>query len=473
MGNEDTTRYEPKPLGAPLAGDLSTMVQAAKQRRLVLYLGAGISMAPPSSGPTGWAVAERLKPIVASMLGTEPAELEGLSLEKLSQRVADDAPNRLEELRGLAAEAFEFRGIDPNYGHEAAALLMREGLAKVISVNWDCAIERAGVRCDIEVSSVVDARDSVQLVHRLPLYKVHGCATRAPTLALTKAEVDKPQAWAVGLTQDAVSGGVIVFVGLATVGLYVREPFEQLRDAWLPDAATLFIVDPDLKEDWSKALPNGKAEEQHVALEADAFFDELLRAVVGDALNRTDLAARALAAHGEAWAEAVVEGFEKLRGALEGATADSVLRWWRDGVIETQAGQPFITEPTAQNCLIAVAQLIANDGGEVGFNGLRGGGTVASGKRYFEIVRRPGQHVNAVKQSATDRVHRRLQERVYAEPRPVTFVVAEARGHFPAEIAPPDISGGKDDPLDIAGGPFALPVSFVSAEDAVQGRLAA
>lgn len=61
-----------------------------------------------------------------------------------------------------------------------------------------------------------------------------------------------------------------VAVVRAMMGLYVREPFEQLRDAWLPDAATLFIVDPALKEDWSKALPDGKAEEQHVRLSFNA-----------------------------------------------------------------------------------------------------------------------------------------------------------------------------------------------------------
>jgi hypothetical protein len=110
----------------------------------------------------------------------------------LAKLVDDCAPDRLEELRARAAQAFDFKGMEPNFGHEVSALLLREGLIQLISVNWDCAVERAGQRADVRIQGVATAAECIQLVQQLPLYKVHGCATRPPTLALTKAEVDKP-----------------------------------------------------------------------------------------------------------------------------------------------------------------------------------------------------------------------------------------------------------------------------------------
>jgi len=98
-------------------------MQAAKQRRLVLYVGAGLSNAQPSCGPTGWAVAELLRQAAATILGREVEELAGLDLEALGKLVADSAPDRLEELRDRAAEAFDFR--DPPGSKRAACLSSR------------------------------------------------------------------------------------------------------------------------------------------------------------------------------------------------------------------------------------------------------------------------------------------------------------------------------------------------------------
>ena len=137
--------YRPAALSQVPAGRFTTLVQAAKQRRLVLYLGAGISMGPPSCGPAGPAVADVLRPFAARMINVDESDLTGLSLEELSQRVAHEATDRMDDLRARAAEAFDFRGIAPNFGHEAVALLMRERLAEVITVNWDCGVEQAGV----------------------------------------------------------------------------------------------------------------------------------------------------------------------------------------------------------------------------------------------------------------------------------------------------------------------------------------
>lgn len=464
--------YRPVPLSEAPDGRFTQLVQAAKQRRLVLYLGAGISIAPPACGPTGRTVADTLRPIVARIVGTGEADLAGVPLEELAQRVADEAAAHLDELRERAATAFDFCGIAPNFGHNAAALLLREGLVQVISVNWDCGVEQAGLEAGVAIKGVADVAESIQLAHTLPLYKIHGCATRPQTLAITQDDVDRPQNWAVGRTQGALAGGVVVFVGLGTIGLYVQEPFAELVSAWASQAQTIVVVDPQLRETWRNALGEERALEAHFARTADVFLDELLRALVREALDNSEQLALSLAQR-DAWATTMVAGFAALRAAFDRTSADGVLRWWRDGVAATQAGTPFITELPGQKCVMTVAHLAGADGGDVEVAGVRGRQTVASATQYFEIVCRPGDHVSHVQIVGRDRIEQRHDNGVYPSPKQVTVVVVDALGEFPSDTAHVDIAAGDEDGMDIAAGVESIPIRFVAAEDGVRGRLAA
>jgi hypothetical protein len=465
------TAYQPAALSEVPAANLLQLRQAATLGRLVLYLGAGVSVAEPSCGPTGMRVADVLRPFAATMLQVQEEQLAGLTLEALAEGVATDATDRLDEFRDRAAVAWNFRGIEPNYGHTVVALLLREGLVQAISVNWDCGVEKAGTEAGVAIRGVADVTESIQLAHGLlPIYKVHGCATRPATLAVTQAEVDRPQAWAVGRTQGALAGGVVAFVGLGTVGLYVQEPFPELASAWASEAQNIAVVDPELSPGWGEALGAETAESVHVARTADAFLDELLRAVVRDALDTVLQLARELAVH-EDWAAAMVEGFGSLRQGFDATTADGVLRWWRDGVVDTMAGRRFVTELPGQRCMMTVALLAGRDTTPVAVAGRRGRVTVSTDTQYFEIVCRPGQHVSDVQVVARHRIDRRIEDALYPSPKLVTVVVADALGQFPSDQAPLDIAAGDEEPTDIATGAERFEMRFVAAEDGVQGPL--
>ena len=343
---------------------------------------------------------------------------------------------------------------------------------QVISVNWDCGIERAGLESNTPIQGVATLAESLALSNSLPLYKVHGCATRPPTLAITQDDVDSPQAWAIARTQQALVGGVVAFVGLGTVGLYVREPFADLVGTWASQAATIHIVDPNLSPGWKEALGEEKAQEAHMASTADEFMDEMLRAYVRTALDRSEQLARNLAEQ-EAWAEKMVEGFVALRKAMEGAAADGVLRWWRDGVIGTRDGVPFITDLAGSKCIMTVAFLIGQAGVQAEVRDSGGRQTVSSQAEYFEIVCRPGDHVGHVQEVARGRVEDRHSEGVYADSKPVTVVLVDAMGEYPAPVAPVDIAAGDEETHDIASGVDSIPIRFVAAEHGVEGRLAA
>jgi hypothetical protein len=463
--------YEPNSLSQLPPGRFTQLVEAAKRRQLVLYLGAGISMAEPSCGPSGSDVAEVLRPFVRNLLGGQEAELEGLSLEALAELLTAADADRLEALRVRASEAADFRAITPNFGHEAAALLLREGAAELITVNWDCGIEGAGREADVQITAVASASESVSTALGLRIFKVHGCSTRPPTLAITKAEVDRPQDWAVGLVQGALAGGVVVFVGLGTVGLYVSEPVEDLVAAWGKDASSVVVADPALSNSWKAAFGDEtKATAAHVESYADGFLDDLLRALVLEALELSEQQIRALP-EGEDWVATMLAGFCDLRSALADSAGNAVIRWWRDGVTSEANGQPFIITVDGARSLMTVALLAGEDGGDLESVGARGRLTVADQQRYFEIVSRPGQPVGDVERIGRHRIRRRLADGVYLEPKPVSVVVAGANGRFPSEKAPIDISAGEMTTSDIAEGPEAVPIRFFSAESGAQGRL--
>jgi hypothetical protein len=405
------------------------------------------------------------------MLGVEEQSLAGLSLEDLAQRVAESDPERLDEVKTRAADAFDFRGISPNFGHEAAALLLREGAIRLISVNWDCGVERGGTEIGIQINGVVNAAESTAIAFGLSLSKVHGCASRPQTLAITQADVDEPQGWAVGTVQGALAEAVVVFVGLGTVGMYVQEPIESLVEAWT-EASSVLIADPKLSERWKAALGEEKAAKAHIASDADGFLDDLLRALVLEAFENCEQDIRALAEQ-EDWAEKMLEGFERIREAMAEASADSVIRWWRDGVNPSVDGEPFITAQAGRWSAMTVALLAAKDGGQIEVTGLRGRQSVSSEKHYFEIFSRPDQPANRVETAGRHRIHRRYLEGVYPTPKPVSVVVAGATGKFAAPSAPIDISAGDAKASDIAEGIEALPVHFFLAEDGVHGKLPA
>jgi hypothetical protein len=474
MSAPDAVRHVPKPLSEVVPPVVAALVDPACADRLVLYLGAGVSIPPPASGPRGNQVADRLRPIVAELLGVSTADLPEENLESLATRVERDAPDRLGELRTRAAEAWAFRDMEPNYGHEMLALLLREGLSQAVSANWDCGVENGGRRVEVAIEGVSRDLDLLHLPNgALPLYKVHGCARRPETLVLTADEVDQPRLWARAKVQNALTAGTVVFLGLGTVGAYVGEPVRGLFELWVGETSSVRVIDPfGLSDTWSKLLEQ-HADAVSIVMDADDFLDDLGRAIVSRALSRTGEAARDL--HGneqQGWSAAGVSGHGALVAALSDIPADAVLRWWRGGVTNALDGKTFLFDRAGQIALMCVAQLAATDGGNVVAAGSDGTLTVRSSTRYFEIACRPQEHWTTVRQVARARVELRRRAGYYGPGASVTVAIAAATGAFPAISAPADIAGSTSDGPDVADGGSEL-LQIVRAEDSLDGRLAA
>ncbi|MEK6327276.1 MAG: SIR2 family protein [Actinomycetota bacterium] len=321
---------------------VAELVQRARQGRLVLYTGAGLSLAEPAAGPRSWQLADRLRPAVAELLGVDLETLAGDNLERLGARVVAEAADKMSELRRRAANAAPFCTMEPNYGHEAVALLMREGVVKAVTANWDLGIETAGTRLDIKIAGVTTALERAALGQQLPLYKVHGCASRPETLKATREEVDEPMKWARAEVQQALVDGTVVFIGLGTIGAYVSEPFDELVPLWRAAGATIKVVDPELSKAWREALGDD-ADGVHIDADAAEFLDDLLRAIAREALGQAAQRIRVIQDEQAAWTRTMLDGIERLDEALRDATGQAVLRWMRDGVTHARDGSSSST----------------------------------------------------------------------------------------------------------------------------------
>lgn len=468
-------RHQPTILHEPPDAAVDAIVRAARDGRLILYVGAGLSVATPAAGPHGSMVADQLRPYAAELLGVTVDEVPELSLEALGDRVARDAPERLGNLKDRASTAHNFRDMEPNFGHEAAALLLREGLADIVSVNWDLAIETAGLRLDITIEGVSNAAQRQQLATtRYPLYKVHGCASRPQTLQLTQAEVDQPPRWATAEVQRALAGGKVVFIGLGTVGVYVSEPVEELIQLWTDEGATICVVDRDgPSEAWRNVLGDD-VDDVCITSTADAFLDDLLRGVTIAALSHAEHSIRLIAEEESGWAQTMLDGCVAVRDALRSSTADAVLRWWRDGVRGLAPGQQFIFSDPGRQALMGVARIAGEDGGALVAQGTAGNLTLRSHRRYFEVFCRPGpgQTFKVVDQLARERVRRRREVGLYDDAGLITVVVHGVEGSFPAQTAPVDIAAQNDMSPNAAAG-IEDGIVLVKAERLIAGEQAA
>ena len=464
-------RHVPRLLAEAPNPRATELVRDARDGRLILYVGAGLSVAPPASGPQGSIVADRLRSYVAEILGVANGELAGLNLEALGQRVADEAHERMGDLKDRAAVSQDFRNMEPNYGHEVVAMLLREGLAQVVSVNWDLGIETAGLRLEITIEGVANAAQRQQLPPtRYPLYKVHGCASQPGTLQLTQAEVNDPPRWAVAEVQRALAGGTVLFIGLGTVGVYVSEPVAELIPLWTEaGATTIRVIDRDgISAAWRAALGE-EADAVEVASSADAFLDEFLRAVVLAALSNVDHSIRLIAEEEAGWADRMLEGCLAIRQAFESSTADSVLRWWRDGVRGLPAGQQFVFGDAGRQALMGVARIVGEGGGEIVAQGSGEHLTLKADSGYLEILCRPAQLFRKVDEAARERIRRRREAGLYGDGGLVTVVVHGTEGSFPAPTAPVNIAGSSVDAPSLAAGAVDG-IRLVKAERLVAGE---
>ena len=138
---------------------ISLAERASAGGKVVVYLGAGVSLAQPTGLPTGPALATaihaRLKVAFHVLDAVNPTDLVAVA-----DAVAS-LPGGEEALRQTAAQSADFKTAKPAYAHRTIAHLMLEGAIDVLTTNWDNCIERGAG--DEQLPTVTDERDLIRV----------------------------------------------------------------------------------------------------------------------------------------------------------------------------------------------------------------------------------------------------------------------------------------------------------------------
>jgi hypothetical protein len=344
--------YECKPLDTPVHRAVMLLAEKARQGKLVLCAGAGLSMAPNAALPSGKQLGGLLSARLAARLeGFVPPSDQGDLLA-----VADAAIEAIGGLEPLQYETLaiaDFERASPNFGHRALALLLAEGaVAAVLLWNWDTCIERAAPEGErIEVGR---SRRDMEQLQRPTLAKVHGCATRPETLLITSAQLADPPLWADETFQARLRGASVAFIGIGDVADYAKRRITELTGA-LPglDISDIFVISPEIATGWDESvwaelLPD-LDDSRRVEKKADELLDELARAWAFDALEEFRRLTATLEGH-----DAGVAG---LAAALTRLCGADVIAALRAAAFRHRFGESVLRAPEAQQALVALAVL--------------------------------------------------------------------------------------------------------------------
>lgn len=467
---EPVAFYEPRALAErPPDRALALAIKAA-EGRLAFYVGAGLSMSPPTCLPRGSEVQERVAERARRLLGVEVPEPAGErpTLEELGDAAtALGGSEKLDRLREQAAAAVDFVHAPPNFGHQALALLLREGLVQVLTVNWDCGVERAGSDLGYEVARVMRQQDRTYGPTGPVIDKLNGCASRPATLRMTRAEVDVPQQWAEHRVGSLLTDGIVVFLGLGTVGGYVADGVDRMLIASQGAPLSVLVVDPWLSQEWSDALGD-HAQQAHVQQTANRFLDDLLRAVLRQGMTEAVERAKRWAQDEHPCAEELSDGSDELFAGLEQRAAVPVWRWWRDGAAGQSQGRSFILDNAGVIALATACALVAD--GPLSISGDEDALAVETPKCYVEICSWPGVSASTVLVRQADRIRRRRRRGVYRDlAKRVVSISVGHDGLLPRSSAVLDIAEGAAEATDIVEGPERLSLGWVAADSFAQG----
>jgi hypothetical protein len=446
------------------------LAYAAEDGRLGLYVGAGVSLPTPTLLPTSGELVERLAPQVEQELGVAPphagneaadgdVEDPQLTLERLAD--AAEAGGVLPAFRELAASVKDFRGAPASYSHRAMAALLREGAVTVFSANWDRCIERGAAEIGFHVDPTITEPDRAVRFANCRFHKIHGCATQPATLLLTSSDLNAPPDWVNHVVGGALGATTLVFVGLGTVGGYVRRRVAQVLDA-LGDEAAVWLADPYPSKTWNQLLE--RAQGHILEVDAGAFFDDLLRACARHSLAQLSDAAREMDTQDAT--VPIAPTIERLVEALDDRRALELINWLRAGARGVAEGSPFLQGRDCRNALLAVA-MIAN---RVDFRtrGEEERLVLMAGVAVIELAAWPETPANIVIERETARTAERQARHCYEGFAPtIAHICVGHRGPLPRPGAVADISAS--DPRDgdlVESEPTHL---WVPAEAVLQG----
>lgn len=409
--------------------------RAVSASKLVIYAGAGISVSPPTSLPSGAGLAKalhaQLKDVFDVLNGVDDWDLLGVA-DAIGQLPGGD-----EALRQTSARTANFKSATPGYAHRVLAQLMLEGAIDVLTTNWDSCIERS---CGEEQLPTVTNEHDLAEVTPPWVLKVHGCASRPGTLLITTEHLAHPPTWVKEQTHARLGSAVVVFVGIGDVAPYVRQRIIEAISE-VGSVENIRVVSPSIASDWDtsqwRAVAPDLKEEHKIGVSADVFLEEL-----GSAYVIARLAEHALTAGPD-----LAGKLDDAKAGLFKSDALTVLQWSRRVDINPRAGESVLRSPEFGKALIALGHL-AGHSAELNHS------------RVLDTTCGPVEILVSTQTVPSRRLveaaGERLREHLSRGESSPLFLVAGGIGPIPKPDALPQSIVGDSDDADIVDGPLAL-----------------
>lgn len=438
------------PLSTPTSPRVAALAEMAWSGQLALCAGAGVSI--PSGLPSGLGLANGIFDALQSQHDLAP-ELRD-DLVGLADHV-DALPGGRAMLRAALVRLFRFLEAVPALAHRILAILCTEGAAVVMVTNWDNCVER-GSESVHRLEAIITASDAAK-VPGARLLKIHGCATRQDSLLISTTDLNHVPLWVDAGLGAALANGAVVFVGVGDIADHTQKRLAQLVQHVIP--ADVCVVSPTIVANWDDSawadvLPELPTENR-LENTADAFLDELLRALLAVLLSSVSSQAQGLDS------DELATATQRLAASFAGVPALQLAVWLQESAFQWRTGDRFIRSEAMIRTLIALAwhaRAMTIDASES--MTLRLDGQLVELLLSQEAV--PGSKLR------TEGERRLAQARTTGTCRhdeSVLYVCLGHVGNISLESVPVvDIVDGEGEPGDLIGGPLAGSPTFVSAE---------
>lgn len=207
------------------------LINAHESGQLVLFVGAGASMGPPSSLPSFWGLTELIRD--ESQLTEVIGSLDGKALDELLGRVEDEFDVDV-HLRAAAHIGRE--DSHPNPLHEAIASLASSRTVRIVTTNYD--------------QHIIDALNSPVTEYLAPalpmgdnftgLVYLHGCLRQGPDkLIITDRDFGRAyltEAWAARFLERMFAAHPVLFIGYShndVIMKYLARGLGRSRDRYI------------------------------------------------------------------------------------------------------------------------------------------------------------------------------------------------------------------------------------------------
>lgn len=227
------------------------LMESIAANKLVVFCGAGLSMAPPSSVPGAAGVARECADRYQRLVGTPLDAAVIGDVEKMSKWFGDN--HQFEKLFIERLVPWERFNVAPNDGHRAVADFLACGVVHSgLTTNYDRLVELAAESIgEPDFLPITNSSDLAREDLHRPYLKVHGCMTLGNTRRSTiwykeqfdqddiKLRMEAFRSW----LQTHLVGRDILFVGFWTDWAFLSDILASTIDAIGP--SSVYLVDPN------------------------------------------------------------------------------------------------------------------------------------------------------------------------------------------------------------------------------------